>query len=161
MTQRRHFNPDHKRNNATRQKSDVRERKQTDEPLAWEILNSSANLIFLKDTEGRYLFVNRQFERTFRTRQERIEGKRDDEIFPSQQAAAFRANDLRVLEAGVPMEFEEATVQDDGPHTSIVQRFPLINAEGARTSPSASGRSRSSVTARSTTASSGKQQRTR
>ena len=130
MTQRRHFNPDHKRNNATRQKSDVRERKQTDEPLAWEILNSSANLIFLKDTEGRYLFVNRQFERTFRTRQERIEGKRDDEIFPSQQAAAFRANDLRVLEAGVPMEFEEATVQDDGPHTSIVQRFPLINAEG-------------------------------
>ena len=56
----------------TRQKSDVRERKQTDEPLAWEILNSSSNLIFLKDTEGRYLFVNRQFERTFRTRQERI-----------------------------------------------------------------------------------------
>src|SRR5262249_16270582 len=28
------------------------------------------------------------------------------------------------------MEFEEATLQDDGPHTSIVQKFPLIDADG-------------------------------
>ena len=84
----------------------------------------------LKDAEGRYLFVNRQFEKTFHVRQEEIKGKKDDEIFPPEQAAAFRANDLQVLQAGVPMEFEEATLQDDGPHTSIVQKFPLINTNG-------------------------------
>src|SRR4029077_8555349 len=56
--------------------------------------------------------------------------KKDDEIFPPEQAAAFRANDLRVLQARVPMEFEEATLQGDGPHTSIVQRFPLLDADG-------------------------------
>jgi PAS domain S-box-containing protein len=130
VTQRQQLNPHDRRNDATRHKSKVRERKRAEETLTREILNNSANLIFLKDTEGRYLFVNREFERTFHRRQEAIKGKRDDEIFAPEQATAFRANDLQVLQAGVPIEFEETTLQDDGPHTSIVQKFPLINAHG-------------------------------
>jgi PAS domain S-box-containing protein len=35
-----------------------------------------------------------------------------------------------VLRAGVPMEFEEIAVQEDGPHTSIVHKFPLYDARG-------------------------------
>jgi PAS domain S-box-containing protein len=117
-------------NNAEQQNSNLHERDRSEEALAREILNHSEPLIFLKDTEGRYLLVNRQFERTFHVHQEQIRGKRDDEVFPPEQAAAFRANDLQVLQAGVPMEFEEAILQDDGPHPSIVQKFPLINANG-------------------------------
>ena len=130
MTQRHQSDPNDRSNDAGRQRSNVGERKRAEEALAREILSSSANPVFLKDPEGRYLFVNRQFEKTFHVRQEQIKGKKDDEIFPPEQAAAFRANDLLVLQAGVPMEFEEATVQDDGPHTSIVQKFPLIDADG-------------------------------
>jgi PAS domain S-box-containing protein len=87
-------------------------------------------LIFLKDTEGRYLLVNREFERALRVGQEQIKGKTDEEIFPPEQAAVFRANDLKVLRAGVAMEFEEIATQVDGPHTSIVHKFPLFDTHG-------------------------------
>jgi len=130
VTHRQQSGPNDRRSDGARQKSDVRQPKRAEEALAREILNNSANLISLKDAEGRYLFVNRQFEKTLHVRQEQIRGKKDDEIFPPEQAAAFRANDLQVLHAGVPMEFEEATLQDDGAHTCLVQKFPLINAEG-------------------------------
>lgn len=91
---------------------------------------NSPNLIFLKDQQGRYLYVNKEFTRAFRITGEEIKGKSDEEIFSAEQAAAFRASDRQVLRAGVPMEFEEGALQEDGPHTSIVQRFPLFNAGG-------------------------------
>ncbi|HLZ35045.1 MAG TPA: PAS domain S-box protein [Nitrospira sp.] len=94
------------------------------------ILDNSPNLVFLKDTQGRYLDVNRQFEHTFHTSREAIAGKTDEEVFPREQAAAYRANDLMVLRARVPLQFEEVALQDDGLHTSIVFKFPLHNAEG-------------------------------
>ena len=65
------------------------------------ILDNSPNLIFLKDVEGRYLVVNREFERALSVSQEQIEGRRDDEVFPPMQAAAFRANDLQVIQNGI------------------------------------------------------------
>jgi PAS domain S-box-containing protein len=93
-------------------------------------LENSPSLIFLKDRQGRYLYVNKEFKRAFRITDEQIKGKRDYELFSEEQAAAFQANDRRVLEAGVPMEFEEVALQEDGQHTSFVQKFPLFNAAG-------------------------------
>ncbi len=115
---------------------DITERKRAEQKLRQAeeriraILEYSPNLIFLKDTEGRYLLVNREFERAFGISQEKIEGKTDSEIFPPQQAAEFRANDLQVLRAGLTMEFEEITLLEDGPHTSIVHKFPLLDTHG-------------------------------
>ncbi|MGC2467088.1 MAG: PAS domain S-box protein [Candidatus Acidiferrum sp.] len=115
---------------------DITERKRAEQELrqAQEhmhaILENSSNLIFLKDTEGRYLRVNREFQRALRVSQEQIKDKTDSEIFPPEQAAVFRANDLEVLRAGVAMEFEEIATHEDGPHTSIVHKFPLFDTHG-------------------------------
>jgi formate hydrogenlyase transcriptional activator len=94
------------------------------------ILDHSPNPTFLKDPEGRYLYVNKDFERAQHVSQEQIQGKRDDEVFPQEQAARYQANDLEVLQSGQPMEFEEVVLQNDGPHTSVVHKFPLLDAEG-------------------------------
>ena len=113
-----------------------RERRRAEEALRESekrlqaILDNSPAIIFLKNTEGRYLYVNPQFARLTPLTREQILGKTDDEIFLPAQAAAFRANDLKVLQAGVALEFEEVADQQDGPHTSIVSKFPLRNAEG-------------------------------
>ena len=115
---------------------DITERKQVQEKLRESearfraILDNSPTEIFLKDTEGRYLLVNRQFERTFHLDQKTIVGKTDVEIFPPQQAAAFQANDRKVVQAGVPLQFEEAALLDDGPHISLVFKFPLRTMDG-------------------------------
>jgi PAS domain S-box-containing protein len=93
-------------------------------------LENSPNPIFLKDRQGRYLYANKEFKRALRITEEQIEGKRDEELFSAEQAAVFQSNDRQVIEAGVPMEFEEVALQEDGEHTSIVQKFPLRNAEG-------------------------------
>jgi PAS domain S-box-containing protein len=91
---------------------------------------NSPNLIFLKDPQGRYLYVNNEFERAFCIGDEQIKGKRDDELFSADQASAFQEHDRQVLESGIPMEFEEKAFFEDGQHTSIVQKFPLFDARG-------------------------------
>ena len=118
------------------QMQDITERKHvqdqltTSQTLFQAILDNSPNMIFLKNTEGQYVLVNRQFENSFHLNGSTIVGKTDDEIFPASQAAIFQANDRKVLQAGVPMEFEELALHDDGPHTSIVFKFPLRATDG-------------------------------
>lgn len=90
------------------------------------ILDHSPNLVFVKDPAGRYLFVNRRFEDVFHLTREQITYKTDDELFPPPQAAAFRTNDRKVFDAGVPLEFEEVALHDNGAHTSIVFKFPSV-----------------------------------
>jgi PAS domain S-box-containing protein len=115
---------------------DVHERKQAEARLQQSeaqlqaFFENSPNLIFLKDRQGRYLYANKEFKKALRITEKQIEGKKDEELFSAEQAAVFQANDRRVIETGVPMEFEEAALQEDGEHTSIVQKFPLLNAEG-------------------------------
>jgi PAS domain S-box-containing protein len=94
------------------------------------ILNHSPSMIFLKNIEGRYLFINKEYRKTFQFYSDEIYGKTDMEIFPSDQAALFRGSDLQVLTTRAPIEFEEVALRADGPHTSIVQKFPLFDARG-------------------------------
>lgn len=93
------------------------------------ILDHSPALIFLKDPAGRYLDVNRQFERTFNLPRDRILGKTDAELFPAEQASASRANDRLVLETKRPLRFEETVSYEDGLHTSLVFKFPLLTRD--------------------------------
>jgi PAS domain S-box-containing protein len=116
--------------------TDIEDRKRAEQELRQAeehiraILEYSPNWIFLKDTEGRYLLVNREIERVFGISQEQIKGKADSEIFSPEQAAEYRAHDLTVLRAGRTMEFEEIAELEDGPHTSIVHKFPLFDTHG-------------------------------
>jgi PAS domain S-box-containing protein len=115
---------------------DIEDRKRAEEDLRESetrlraFFKNSPNLIFMKDPQGRYLYVNQEIERVLRITEEQIKGKRDDEVFPQEQAATYQANDRQVLQAGTPMEFEEIFVKEDEPHTTIVHKFPLFNAEG-------------------------------
>lgn len=118
---------------------DITERKRAEEALRASreqlqaIWNNSPAIMFIKDQLGRYLDVNAVFLRLTSLPREQILGKTDEEIFPPKQAAAFRANDLRVLKENRPIECEETTEQKDGIHTSIVQKFPLLDAQGQPT----------------------------
>lgn len=115
---------------------DIDERKQAQarlhqsETQLQAFFENSPSMIFLKDREGRYLYANREFKRVRRITEQQIYGKTDNELFPAEQASVFQASDRQVREAGVPIEYEQVTVQNDGHHTSIVQKFPLFNPDG-------------------------------
>jgi len=96
-----------------------------------QVLDNSSAIVFAKDRRGRYLFVNREFERVTGRSAARMLGHTDDEIFEPDLAARFRHNDLRVLQEGRSIEFEEAADFGSGTRTFISSKFPLLDSQGA------------------------------
>lgn len=94
------------------------------------ILDNSTAVIWLKDRKGRYMLVNRRFEELFHVQRETLVGKTDYDIFPSYLADGYRANDRRVLKDRRPLELEEVTPQEDGDHTYMTVKFPLLDDAG-------------------------------
>ncbi len=92
------------------------------------VLDNTTAVIYIKDKEGRYLLVNRAFEKLFHRTREEMLRKTDYDIFPKNMADAFRENDRKVLKTQQPLEFEEVAPHDDGPHTYISVKFPLYDA---------------------------------
>jgi PAS domain S-box-containing protein len=94
------------------------------------VLGHARAVITVKDTRGRYLLANDQFEALSNVPRARLKGQTDFDIFPSAQAHALRANDLQVIRTGVAFEFEEVVLQDDGEHTYLALRFPIADPDG-------------------------------
>jgi PAS domain S-box-containing protein len=108
----------------------MKESLQNSENRLQAIADSSPSLIFLKDTQGHYVLVNKGVERAVGTTREQIIGKSDEDLFAPHQAEVFRANDLEVLNTGAALQFEQFVLTDSGPRWSIVQKFPLFDAGG-------------------------------
>lgn len=117
--------------------SDITERKQIEKLLheskeqLQSILDNTTAVIYIKDTSGRYLLVNRQIEKILHMTREEIVGKTDMELWPEETADAYRKNDLRVLEAKAALKFEEVAQQESGLHTYLSVKFPLFDPAGA------------------------------
>jgi PAS domain S-box-containing protein len=94
------------------------------------ILDETTAVIFLKDTEGKFITVNRTFERLFRVTKEQMRGKTDYDFFPSAVADAVRENDREVIALQKAIEREEVIPHDDGSlHTYISVKFPLMEGK--------------------------------
>jgi len=115
---------------------DVTERKriesvlQESEQKLRAIADNVKTVMFLKDLEGKYLYVNRQYEKLFHVTSSMMDGKTDYDIFPKDLATVFAANDLVVAQTQKSIEFEEQVLQDDGLHTYISIKLPIRNSDG-------------------------------
>ncbi len=115
---------------------DISERKRTEAALRESeqrlqaILDNTPTAVFLKDLQGRYLMVNRQCARDMRLTREQIIGKTDYDLLPEAIAEQFSANDREVLASQTPLVAEEQIEAEDGLHTCLVTKFPLLDATG-------------------------------
>jgi diguanylate cyclase (GGDEF)-like protein/PAS domain S-box-containing protein len=75
-------------------------RRQDDVRLLEEIVNGSADGVFVKDLEGRYVLVNHSAARLLGLDREAVLGHTDAELFGSLDSAARRARDEAVLASG-------------------------------------------------------------
>jgi PAS domain S-box-containing protein len=94
------------------------------------ILDGSPNIIFAKDTEGRYILANRQAAHGLSHEPHEMVGKTDYDFFPKESADFFRARDKRVIETGEPSDREEVVLRPDGERTFRTSMFPLRSDEG-------------------------------
>jgi PAS domain S-box-containing protein len=96
------------------------------------LVECSQALISVKDTRGRILSINRRFAEVLGARERgELIGRTDAELFPAEVAERFQAADRQVLEEDVSLESEDVFPGPAGPHTYLIQKFPLKDATGA------------------------------
>ncbi|MEC4819532.1 MAG: PAS domain-containing protein, partial [Scytonema sp. PMC 1069.18] len=114
----------------------IAERKEAEKALRQSqqqiqaILDKSSAMIYLQDTQGRYLQINEEYERLTNFTKEVVIGKTDYDLFPHEVAEAFWTHNQKVLDTGTPIQFEEVVPLPDGVHTYISVKFPLYNSDG-------------------------------
>jgi len=96
-----------------------------------QVLDNSSAIVFAKDRAGRYIFVNREFERVTGRSAAEMLGRRDEEAFEPALAARFRHNDLRVMDENRGFQFEETADFGAGARTFLSSKFPLLDSKGA------------------------------
>lgn len=94
------------------------------------ILDSTANIIYMKDLEGRHIFVNRAFESVLKMGRDEVYGKTVFDLFPEDAARVFHENDMKALESDRPLEFEETLRLDGAEIASISIKFALKDTRG-------------------------------
>jgi rsbT co-antagonist protein RsbR len=103
----------------------------TSQALLQGILDHSPAVMYVKDTDGRYMIVNRNWSTVLGKDGDEVVGKTDDELFPPAISAGFSVNDHQVIASGTPMQIEEVAPHADGMHTYISVKFPLLDETGS------------------------------
>ena len=97
----------------------------------FDILDHSPAAISLKDLDGRYIFANRRCLDVTGKERSQLIGKSDAELFPPRLAATYLANDRRVIESGLSLDFEEFGLEEDlQPRVFHSSKFPLRDSAG-------------------------------
>jgi PAS domain S-box-containing protein len=82
------------------------------------IMRNTRNLVYVRDLDGRFTFVNGQVCRAFALPEDQIIGKTPFDICPDEVARAWLADDHRVAEAATGLSLREELSLPDGllPH---------------------------------------------
>ncbi|GAA2856211.1 hypothetical protein GCM10010517_14500 [Streptosporangium fragile] len=119
------------RRDTARDRAEQAERRaREDAERLLSVIDNTSAVIYMRDCAGRYLLVNREYERLFDVRREDLVGLTDHDLFPKEIADDFQANDLRALARGAPVVVEETAPQPDGPHVYITVKYPLNDRNG-------------------------------
>jgi PAS domain S-box-containing protein len=112
------------------QRKQAEEALRASQALFESFMSHSPVTAFIKDEEGRYIYVNRLIERLFNRKLADWVGKTDFDLFPEEMATQWRENDLAVLTTGQTLKILEMAPLDDGEHYYMSFKFPLQDASG-------------------------------
>ena len=121
----------HNRNNMLKRLKENEEelRKQKEELQA--IIDASPTMIFYKDTENRFVQVNKTFAEVMELPKEYLEGKSCFDIFPPSQAEKFWKDDKEVLASGHPkVNIIEPFETKKGMRWALTDKIPYRDKRG-------------------------------
>ena len=93
------------------------------------ILDNATTLIYIKDLEGKYILINKQFKSFLKVTNEEVIGKTDFDYVDHVQAQRFKDSDDEVIKTLKPVELEDVIEMEDGFHNILIIKFPLLDAQ--------------------------------
>ncbi len=118
---------------------DVTERKRLEQALQdsqnrFELfMNNNPAIAWVKDDQGRHVYLNKTYEKRFGVTLEKWFGKTDFEVWPHDIAQTFWKNDQAVLASGKPIETVEETTESNGSRAFWFNfKFPFQDSTGTR-----------------------------
>lgn len=98
--------------------------------LLQTVMEGTESYIHVRDLDGRYLYINKEYETVFQIKRENLIGQTIEDVFPPDLARKYRSAEQTVIATKTALRTEAMVQQKDGLHTYLVVRSPLINADG-------------------------------
>jgi PAS domain S-box-containing protein len=116
-----------------RQRDAIEQKQREAKALLDRVMDGCGAAVYAKDRQGRILAVNRYGASLFGRSPDALIGTTISEIFPEDVSSALAANNRKVLESGLPMEFEESIPREGGRRFFFSIEYPLFDDKGAVT----------------------------
>ena len=113
----------------TEQKEKERELRRMDRRFK-SVLETMSAAVFLKDTDGQYLLMNRACRELFDVDDEDVVGLTDEDIVPPDVARKARSDDRQVIEDGEIIEIEETIPTATENTVRLTRKSPVYDDEG-------------------------------
>ena len=99
--------------------------------LLQTVIDTIEGEVFVKDTDGKYLFVNKAFGKDFGVDPKTVIGTDDFFVFPPEAAAKLQENDKRIMAGKKAENIEESGVVKGRNLTYLTNKVPLIDDNGS------------------------------
>ena len=93
-------------------------------------MDNSPMIAFMKDSEGRYMYVNHRYLEVIGKTEGEVQGFTDRDLLPEEDARLIREDDVKVLTEGRGLERFETILSDGSPHEYLTFKFPVMDAAG-------------------------------
>jgi PAS domain S-box-containing protein len=116
--------------------TDIEDRKQAEEALRKSeklfavFMDQLPGFAWMKDIEGRYVYVNKKESELDAYRAGAI-GKTDAELWPAEIASAYRANDRQVITTRKAVQVVEPSLAGGELYSMLVSKFPIFDQNGS------------------------------
>ena len=98
-----------------------------------DLIDNSASIIAVKNTDGTYQLVNRKWQEITGITREDALGRTDADLFEPELAKGFMDNDRRVLATGETIEIEETFNEGRDARYFLSTKFPVRDVKGGIT----------------------------
>ncbi|WP_019202982.1 EAL domain-containing protein [Tsukamurella sp. 1534] len=98
--------------------------------LLQAVIDTAPDLVYIKDRDGRYQYVNAAVSRLMGIPVATAVGKDDSQLFPADLAQTLIATDRAIMDSGIGREVEEYPVVDGERRTYLSNKAPYWGASG-------------------------------
>jgi PAS domain S-box-containing protein len=116
--------------------TDIEDRKRAEEALRKNeklfaaFMDHLPGFAWMKDIEGRYVYVNKK-EAELDVYRDGAIGKTDADLWPEEIASAYRANDQQVITTKQPLQAVEPSLANGEQSYMAITKFPIFDEDGS------------------------------